>query len=234
MEDAIQRVTHEIAEVREQQRVQSDVYLAVDETASGSEVPTVSAKQEVSPKPGSTLEKGNKREELWPYTEEPHQQSHSGTKTSYDAPKTPHMGEEQAGRQCKRTDTVPIPHQRVEALRKVGSRPVGPRACSAGPQQEGWPVNVTPEQMAYMNAWRSAVVIDQVLRQNMENQRMLLAEMIRSKEELLRVQEEIARDGELEEEVLEQWRVDVEGFFRMREVEERHPVPSFQYKIDLA
>ena len=224
MEDAIQKSKHEIAEIRKQQRIQFEAYLAVNGTVSGSEMPTISEEQEVSLKLGGTFGKGNKREELWPCTEEPHQLSHNQIKTALDPDKTPQMEEEQVDRQCEEADTVPIPHKRVEALRSLASRQAKPSASQARLQQEAWSIDESAGQLgrqAYMSAWMSAAMIDRLLSENVERQGVLLAALKRSKEEILKVQEEIEREGGLEEQVLQQWRVDVEAFLREREVMDR-------------
>ena len=224
MEDAIQKTKHEIAEIRKQQRVQFEAYLAVNETVSGSEMPTIAEEQEVSLKLGGTFGKGNKREELWPYTEEPHQSSHNQIKTAHDPGNTPQMEEEQVDKQCEQADTVSIPHRRVEALRSPASRQAKPSASQARLQQEAWSINESPRQLgrqAYMSAWMSAATIDRLLRENVEKQGALLAGLKRCKEEILKMQEEIEREGGLEEQVLQQWRMDVEAFLREREVMDR-------------
>lgn len=163
MEDAIQKTKHQIAQIRVEQRVQFDAYFAISETASESELPTISEEQEASFEVGGV---GNQREGLWPYTEEPHQSQ------------------------------APL-------------------------QQEAWSLDAVPEHLgpqAYRTAWMSGAVINELLRQNMEKQRVMLAGLQRSKEEILKLQKEIERDGNLEEDVLHKWTADVEAFLKATEV----------------
>ena len=216
MEDAIQKAKHQIADIRKQQKVQFEAYLAIDETASG--LPTISEKQEVLPKLGGLVWKGYKREELWPNA------AHNQTKTAHDPDKTPQMEEEQVGSQYEQADTVTILHKRVEALRSLrslASRHAKAGASQASLLQEAWSVDESPGELgpqAYRNAWMSAAVINELLSENVEKQRVTLAGLKRSKEEILKIQEEIARDGELDEKALQQWNVDVERFLKEREV----------------
>ena len=214
MEDAIQKANHQIAEIMEKQKAQSEEHLAVDETVSGSEVPIISEKQAVSPKLGGMFGKRNKQEEA-------HQLSHERSQTSYDADKTLQMDEEQAGRQYGQRDNIPIPHKRVDALRSLASRPAKTSASQGPHQQEAWSLGEFGGQLGphgYMNAWMSAAVIQELLRENVEKQRVLLADLKRSEEEIRKMLKEIERDGKLEEEVLQQLNLDVEAFLRDREV----------------
>ena len=214
MEDAIQKANHQIAEIMEKQRAHSEEHLAVDETVSRSEVSTISEKQAVSPKRGGMFGKGNKREEA-------HQLSHNRSQTSHDADKTPQTDEEQAGRQFEEMNIVPIPHKRVDALRSLASRPAKPSASQGSLQQRAWALGELPGQLGpqgYMNAWMSTAVIQELLRENLEKQRVLIAELKRSEEEIRKMQKEIERDGGLEEKVLQQMNVDVETFLKDREV----------------
>ena len=123
MEDAIKKTNHQVAEIRRQQRIHFEAYLAVNETVSERELPTISEKPEDALIVGSQLGKGSKGEELWPYREEAHELSHNRTKTSHDADQTCQMDEEKAGRKCEEGDTVKIAHKRVEALQSLASGP---------------------------------------------------------------------------------------------------------------
>ena len=216
MEDAIQKANHEIADIRKQQRVQFEAYLAITETAS--ELPTISEKQEVLPKIAGLVWKGYKREELRPNA------AHNQTKTAHDPDKTPQMEEEQVGSKYERPDHVTILHKRVEALRSLrslASRHAKPGASQVSLLREAGSVDESPGELGpqvYMNAWTSAAVIHELLSENLEKQRVTLAGLKRSKEEILKIQEELARDGGLDEKALQQWTADVERFLREREV----------------
>lgn len=184
MEDAIQKTKHQIAQIRVEQRVQFDAYLAISETVSESELPTISEEQEASFEVGGV---GNQREGLWPYTEEPHQLSYN----------------------------------RVETLRGPASGPTKASGSQAPLQQEAWSLDAILEQLgpqAYRTAWMSGAVINELLRKNMEKQRVVLAGLQRSKEEILKLRKEIERDGNLEEDVLHKWTADVEAFLKATEV----------------
>ena len=217
MEDAIEKIKHEIAQIRIEQRVQFEAYLAVRETVSRSKLPTIPEEQEVSFKVGGVLWKGNKREGLWPYTEEPHQPSYNRSTTSHDADKTPQMNEEQGGRQCEEGDTVMIPHKRVEALRGRASGATKASASQALPQPEGWALDGLPGQLgaqAYRTVWMSAAVINGLLGEKVEKQRVMLAGLQRSREEIVELQKGIERDEDLDEDVVHSWTVEVEAFLR--------------------
>lgn len=221
MEDAIQKTKHQIAEIKRQAKVQFEAYLAVYETVSESEGRTISEEQEVSPRLGSMFGKVTQWEELWPSAEEQDQLPQNRTKTSRDVDKSLQMDEEQASRQCEEVDTVPITHKRVETLRSLASGQAKPSASQGLLQREGWSLDDVLRQMGprtYMGALLRAAVIKELLRENVEKQRVLLAGLEKCKEEVVKMQREIERDGEMNKEILEQWNEDVEAFLRAREV----------------
>ena len=215
MEDAIEKIKHQIAQIRIEQRVQFKAYSAISETVSGSGMPTTPEEQEVSFQVGGVLWKGNRREGLWPHTEEPHQLSYNRSTTSHTADKTSLMDEEHAGRQCKEGDIVPIPHKRVEALRGVASGATKASGSQALLQLKALSLDETLEQLgsqAYMTAWMSAAVMDELLREKVEKQRVMLAGLQRSKEEIVELQKGIERDEHLEEDVINKWTAEVNAF----------------------
>ena len=228
MEDAIKETKHQIAEIRKQQRVQFEAYLAVSETMSESDMSTIyEEEEEVSRKVEGMFGKGKKREEHGPYTEVAHQLTLNRTKTSHDADQTSQMDEEQSDRQYGEADMVPVPHKRVKALRSASSlarrasRVAKPSATQSPLQQQPWSVDELQEQsapQAYRNTWMSVAVINEVLRRNVEKQGIVLAGLKKSKEEIQKLQEKIERDGDLEEWMLQQWNLNVETFLREREV----------------
>ena len=200
MKDAIRKTKQQIAEIRKEQRVQFEAYLAINEMVSGSGLPTIPEEQEVSFETGGMVGKGKEREELRPFTEKADELSHNRTTTLYDADKTSQMDEEQADRQCE---------GRIE----VG-------ASQAPLQLEAWSLDEMPAELgpaAYMNAWKSTAVINELLRENVEKQRGMLAGLKRCKEEIVKMQEEMEKDGILDEEILQRWTVDVETFLRERD-----------------
>ena len=171
-------------------------YLSADELVTGTDVPTISDKQENSPDEGNITSK-----HIMPVGS-PHELHESRTKASGDEDNVSRMNDEQVGGQCGTPDIVPIPHKRVEALRGIGS------GTRRGPY-------------SYLCPWLSAVEIEDLLSQNLEKQRVVVAQLRRSKEDILMGQVDLRQAEEAEGAILPRPSDnDVEAYLRAREVRE--------------
>lgn len=111
------------------------------------------------------------------------------------------MDKDQAGKQYEEADNMPIHLSKwIEAPR---SGQAEASASEAPLQQQARSVDEVAEQVgaqSYMDAWTSLVMVQELLRENVEKQRVLLAGLEKSRKEMQKLQEEIERDGDLDEE----------------------------------
>ena len=145
------------------------------------------------------------------------------TKIPYNRYNSLQGSDEQADRQRRGTGTVQIPHKRVEALRGSAIGQLRSHSSQPPPQQAPSSLDETESQtgpQAYLNPWLDVATIEEMLRQNWEKQRVLAADLKRSKEDILEMQEDIRRAEEAYGRRLPRVDVDIEAFLRAREVME--------------
>ena len=240
----IQKAQHEIAEIREKQRHQfralskgdqrrlcevlgleklGRAWVTADETVSEFDVVATSDKQEDSQDGEGVFGETNIQEKPSRGVKSTPQLYSDQTKISHNGDYSPQGDDEQAGRQWRGKVTVQIPHKRVEALRGLAVGLPKPQSIQPPPQQRPSSLDETESQtgpQAHLNLSLDEATIEGMLRQNLERQRVLAVDLKRSKEGILKMQEDIRRAEEVEGRRLPRLDVDIEAFLRAREVME--------------
>lgn len=238
----IQKTQNQIAEIRDEQRHQfkalskddrrklcevagleslKRAWSTVDDVVSELDVLATSEKQEDSVEGAGVFGETNMQEERSRGVKNPPQLYSDQTKMSYNGYNRHQKHGEQAYRQWRGTDTVQIPHKRVEALRGSAIGQLRPHSSQPPPQQAPSSLEESESQtgpQAYLDPWLDVATIEDMLRQNWEQQQVLAADLKRSKEDILEMQEDIRRAEEVYGRKLPRVDVDIEEFLRAREV----------------
>ena len=240
----IQKAQNQIAKIRDDQRHQflalskddrrrlcevagleslKRAWSTADDVVSELDVPATSDKQEDSVEGAGVFGETNMQEKRSRGVKNPPQLYSDQTKISYNGYNSHQRHGEQAYRQWRGRDNVQIPHKRVEALRGSAIGQLRPPSSQPPPQQAPSSLDETESQtgpQAYLDPWLDVARIEEMLRQNREQQQVLAADLKRSKEDILEMQEDIRRAEEVYGRKLPRVDVDIEEFLRAREVVE--------------
>lgn len=240
----IQKAQNQVAKIREEQRRQFQAlskddrrrlcevagleslkraWSTVDDVVSELDVPATSDKKEDSVEGAGVFGETKMQEERSRGVKNPPQLYSDQTKISYNGYNSHQRHGEQAYRQWRGADTVQMSHKRVEALRGSAIGQLRPLSSQPPPQQAPSSLDETESQtgpQVYHNPWLDVATIEEMLRQNREKQQVLAADLKRSKEDILEMQEDIRRAEEVYGRKLPRVDVDIEEFLRAREVVE--------------
>ena len=149
-------------------------------------------------------------------------QSDDQSKISHAGEKSPQVHEKQAGTQEGGAGTILIPHKRVKAPRgsakpQTKAKPQS-QTNSSQPLSRQGPLPPHIDDLESPALWLSAAQIEAALKWNRETQTVLVAELMKSKNDILQMQEDIREYEEKEGWIWPKVDVDIEQFLREREV----------------